>query len=752
MKSSFKNRLFALVMAGAMVITGANTSLLVNAKTAGAAGKATLKLSASSKTLNEGKSFTLKLTKKNVKKVVSQKWTTSKKTVATVSSKGKVSAKKQGNATITCKVTYLAKGKAKKQNKALKCKVTVKKAGQPEATPAPTPTAEPEATPEPITGPLDEKDITLRTAFDDTTNIGEERTVQIAGGGSMAVKDNGVMRKELSTQKLIDTEMGQGINLGNTMEATASSYAEKLAWAEAGSVSNFEKAWGQPVTTQEYIAGVHSYGFNTLRIPVAWSSMMAEDGTYKIDERFLGRVEEIVNYALNEGMYVVLNEHWDYGWWGIFSLDEEEAFKRYETIWTQIAERFKDYSDHLIFEGANEEMGDHFTANVYPTGYRDSNMAGEDKTKNHGTMTKDERYALTNKVNQRFVDLIRSTGGNNAYRHLLIPTPSTNIGQACDERFIMPKDTEENGVSKLSVSVHYYTPWDFCGDGMQGAGYDSADKAVTESEFASMKKFADAGYGIILGEYSVCSVPQTNGGVAQWFNDTMTIAAKYHMLPCMWEIGQYFNRVSGKMKYRDIAVLFNTITGSKGDAGAIVYTDGTAVEGADREITFEDVSSLTPAWSWTGKWYKNNGQNIVGDNRYDEEAEHTNGSKESDFIPLSETKAAIDGDTTALSFNSWGYQAFLKLDLSKYKRPCIAFDFLEGTNTEEIVGSLQLATSAEAGTSNLQNEYTLPYSKWNGKGITLNGELLDGLAKNPYLMITFSDKPTVTGIHIYDLG
>lgn len=749
MKSSFKNRLFALVIACAMVITGANTSLLVNAKTASAAGKVTLKLSASSKTLAEGKSFTLKLTKKNVKKVVSTKWSTSKKNVATVSAKGKVSAKKQGTANITCKVTYLAKGKTKKQNKTLKCKVTVT-ASQPEATPSPSPAP----TPDVQNGELSEADITLRTGFDDTSNIGEERTVQIAGGTSesMVVKDNGTMRKELSTQKLIDTEMGQGINLGNTMEAGASSYAEKLAWTEAGDATKFERAWGQPVTTQAYISAVHSYGFNTLRIPVAWSSMMAEDGSYQISEKFLGRVEEIVNYALNEGMYVVLDEHWDYGWWGIFSMNEEEGFKRFETMWTQIAERFKDYSDHLIFEGQNEEMGDAFTYNVYPTGYRDDNMAGDDKTRNHGKMTEDEKYALTNKINQRFVDLIRSTGGNNAYRHLLVPTPSTNIGKACDKRFIMPTDTEENGVSKLSVSVHYYTPWDFCGDNKQGSTYSSADKAVTESEFASMQKFADAGYGIILGEYSVCNVPQEKGGVTQWFNDTMTIAAKYHMLPCMWETGQYFNRVTGKMKYRDIAVLFNTITGSKGDTSAITNTDGTAVPGADREIVFEDVSGLTPVWSWTGKWYKNDGQNIVGDNRYDKEAEYTKGSKESDFIPLSEQKATIDGDTTELSFNSWGYQAFLKIDLSKYKRPCIAFSFMEGTDTEEIVGSLKLATSADAGGSNLQNEYTEAYSKWSGKGVTLNKELLDGLAKNPYLMITFSDKPTVTGVYIYDLG
>lgn len=747
MKASLKNKLFAVVIAGAMVITGTNTSLLTNAKTASAANKVTLKLSKTSKTLKEGKSFTLKITKKNVKKVVSTKWTTSKKAVATVSSKGKVTAKKQGTANIQCKVTYQAKGKTKKQSKTLKCKVTVTGVKQPEAT------QQPEATPDVYSGLLDDADITLRTSSDDTSNIGEERTVQIVGGTSesMVVKDNGTMRKELSTQTLIDKEMGQGINLGNTMEATASSYAEKLAWTEAGDPTKFETSWGQPVTTQKYISGVHSYGFNTLRIPVAWSSMMVEDGSYKIDERFLGRVEEIVNYALNEGMYVVLNEHWDYGWWGLFSLNEEEAFKRYETFWTQIAERFKDYSDHLIFEGSNEELGDAFVMNVYPTGYRDSVMAGDDKTKQHGQMTKDEKFALTNKINQRFVDLVRSSGGNNAYRHLLVPSPSTNIGEACDERFIMPTDTEENGVSKLSLSVHYYTPWDFCGDGGSGADYNSEDKAVTEAEFASLKKFADAGYGIILGEYSVCNVPQSNGGVAQWFNDCMTIAAQYHMLPCMWETGQYFNRTTGKMKYRDMAVLFNTITGANGDTSATVNSDGSGVPGVDRELSFEDVSGMTPVWSWTGKWYKNSGDNTVGDNRYDEDVEHTTGSKEADFIPLSETTPTLDGDTTELVFNSWGYQSFLKLDLSKYSKPCIAVTFLEGTDSEENVGALQLATCTGANNSDLQNEYSVDYAKWSGKGVVLNSELLSALAKRPYLMITFSDKPTVTGIYIYDI-
>lgn len=749
MKAKLKNRVLAAVLTGAMVLTGANASMLVNS-TASASNKPLLKLSKTKADLEVGKSVKLTVTKKYVKKVLSTKWSTSKKKVATVNAKGKVTAKAEGTAVIKCKVTCTGKSNGKKYSKTLKCKVNVK-AKQAAATPAPTAEPDKEIV---YSGVLGADDITLRTTYSDKSNVGEERTVKIVGGTSesMVVKDNGTMRKELSSQKLIDTEMGQGINLGNTMEATASSLAQKQEWYESGDATKFETAWGQPVTTQKYISGVHSYGFNTIRIPVAWSSMMPEDGSYKIDEKFLGRVEEIVNYALNEGMYVILNEHWDYGWWGQFGLNEDEAMKRYETFWKQIAERFKDYSDHLIFEGANEELGDPFNANVYASGYRDANMAGEDTTKSHAKLTSDQRYALTNKINQKFVDLIRSSGGNNASRHLLIATPSTNIDQAADERFVMPTDTDENGVSKLSVSVHYYTPWDFCGDGGEGAAYTSKDAAVTETEFAKMKKFADAGYGIILGEYSVCNVPQANGGVTKWFYDTMTIAAKYHMLPCMWETGQYFNRTTGKMKYHDMAVLFNTINGTKGDASATVNTDGTGVEGTDRTITYEDVSGMTPVWSWIGKWYKNSGDNTVGDDRYVEDIEHTKGSTEIDFIPAYSVTSTIDGDTTKLEFNSWGYQSFLTLDLSKYTKPCIAIEFAEGTDNEDNVGGLQLATCAKANASTTDNAYTLSYSEWNGKGVVLNNDLLTALEKQPCLMITFSNKPTVTGIHIYELG
>ena len=111
---------------------------------------------------------------------------------------------------------------------------------------------------------------------------------------------------------------------------------------------------------------------------------------------------------------------------------------------------------------------------------------------------------MANKINQKFVDIVRSTGGNNAYRHLLIAGYDTNIDKTCDDKFKMPTDTAENGTTKLSVSVHYYTPWDFCGDGGSGI-YTQKDKEATETYFTKMDKFYNAGYGIIMGEFSVCN-------------------------------------------------------------------------------------------------------------------------------------------------------------------------------------------------------------------------------------------------------
>ena len=140
----------------------------------------------------------------------------------------------------------------------------------------------------------------------------KERVLHTSANG-IETMDNGYMRKDLSASELT-VLMGNGINLGNTMEA----YGHISLGTEAP-VSSYETLWSQPVTTQEMITGMKNAGFDTLRIPVAWTNAMDyESGDYTIREDYLNRVEEIINYALNENMYVVVNDHWDGSWWGMF--------------------------------------------------------------------------------------------------------------------------------------------------------------------------------------------------------------------------------------------------------------------------------------------------------------------------------------------------------------------------------------------------------------------------------------------------
>ena len=203
MKSRHARKILALVLAFAMVVTGASASMVAGrAASAAKKAKVTLKLKKKVVKLKKGKTTTLKIAKKNVKKIKSQKWTSNKKSVATVSKKGKVTAKKAGKATIKVKVKYIAKGSKKAKTKTLSCKVTVTQ-NQPKATVKPTvkPTEKPSVTEKP--GPSYKN-------YDDKSNIGAAREVTIKGGTSdkMTVKDNGKMRREVTAIELADYHMG----------------------------------------------------------------------------------------------------------------------------------------------------------------------------------------------------------------------------------------------------------------------------------------------------------------------------------------------------------------------------------------------------------------------------------------------------------------------------------------------------------------------------------------------------------------
>jgi len=360
-----------------------------------------------------------------------------------------------------------------------------------------------------------------------------------ASANGITTSDNGEIRTELTATELTEL-MGNGINLGNTMEAYG-----HLSLGTDAEVSAYETLWGCPVTTQEMVTGMKEAGFTTLRIPVAWTNTMDfESGNYTIGEDYLNRVEEIINYALNEDMYVIINDHWDGSWWGMFGSASEEtraaAMELYTSMWTQIAERYKEYSDHLIFESANEEVG--FRLN-------DTDIATDS-----GTLSDDECFTVANEINQAFVDTIRATGGNNENRFLLIAGFGTDITNTCDSRFVMPTDTAD---SKLLISVHYYDPSGYCINTSLSTWGDKTDYEDQNEMLAKMTAFTEAGYGVIIGEYGVL-IEQNDikDGTLAYYTNFLNNCDLYGYAPMLWDCSNLYDRTSCKIIDDEIGAMY----------------------------------------------------------------------------------------------------------------------------------------------------------------------------------------------------
>lgn len=359
--------------------------------------------------------------------------------------------------------------------------------------------------------------------------------------------DNGVMREGLTALEATRL-MGNGINLGNTLEACDNNVGIKT-----NTPLSYETHWGQPKTTQAMIDGMKAAGFDTIRIPVAWMTNATHlyEGDYTIDADYMDRVEEVVRYARKAGMYVIINDHWDGGWYGMFGSESAEtralAMEAYKGMWQQIAERFRDYSDYLIFESANEELGGRFDENS-PLYCSDSVVT---------YLNDDERYALTNEINQTFVDVVRATGGNNATRFLLIAGYSTDIDKTCDDRFQMPKDTVD---SKLMVSVHYYDPWSYCGasSAVSATKWGKvSDYEYMDQQLAKMTKFTEAGYGVVIGEYG--ALPCSDGlkdNTLAYHTAFLDACTKYDLTNCLWDCSGLYKRVSQTFADDDILAMY----------------------------------------------------------------------------------------------------------------------------------------------------------------------------------------------------
>lgn len=336
-------------------------------------------------------------------------------------------------------------------------------------------------------------------------------------------KESEAMR-DITTMEYVQS-LGVGINLGNTFESSG---------FEASTVTAYETGWGSPVISPKIIGGYADCGFGVMRIPVAWSNLMGED--YTINNKYLARVKAVVDCVLKEEMCVILNIHWDGGWWTGFAEanKKDECMYKYERIWTQLCEAFGDYNDHLMFESLNEE------------GCWDSlwNRYG-------GTNGKAEAYALLNEINQKFVDIVRASGGNNALRHLLIAGYATDIELTCDELFKMPNDP----ANRMAVSVHYYLPPTFAildedaswGKMQPDWGSDEDYEFLNKNMDMVKEHFIDQGIPVIVGEFGAPTKNKAEGAVNRYLTAVCDAAYRRGMCPVLWDItNQFYNRTAAK--------------------------------------------------------------------------------------------------------------------------------------------------------------------------------------------------------------
>lgn len=324
--------------------------------------------------------------------------------------------------------------------------------------------------------------------------------------------------------------MGAGWNLGNSLEALGG-----------------ETAWGNPMVTEMLIQQVKSAGFNSIRIPVAWSKFI-DEGHYEIDPAWLDRVEEVIQYALNQGMFVVLNNHWDGGWMQPVLSTQEEVNERLRKTWIQIALKFRDYDDHLLFAGSNEVM-----------------------VEGNYNIPSQENLAVQNEFNQVFVDAVRSTGGKNAFRHLVIQSYNTNVDYAINFLEI-PEDEMED---RIMVEVHYYDPWEFTlreddiitqwGDAAVDLDKKSGwgNEAHVINQFNKLQsKFLDSGIPVLVGEFGAISKgsdPRNHASRSYYLNFLTSQMKERGLVPFYWDNGfdgnygfALFDRNTGSVLYPDL--------------------------------------------------------------------------------------------------------------------------------------------------------------------------------------------------------
>lgn len=341
-----------------------------------------------------------------------------------------------------------------------------------------------------------------------------------------------------SAQQIAE-EMMPGWNLGNTMEANNN----VTTFSNSGGLAS-ETAWQGTITTQETIDFVKAQGFRSVRIPCAWAWGHLSDATnYTIDTTWITRVKQIVDYCINDGLYVILNDHWDGGWLeehinatGDVKVKNKEVLK---VLWTQIATAFNDYDEHLVFAGLNEP-----------------------------NVNEQAVVASLIEYEQVFIDAVRATGGNNAKRLLVVQGPSTDAEKTCNWMTgNMPTDPVGN---KLAIEIHLYYPWNFWGmkkdeawsnvfyywgnaNHVTGSTHNATygkEADITSLADRLKTSFVDKGIPVINGEYGVIwrtingqgeSQEKHNASIKAYYKHMNKVCMERGIVPIVWDTNSYGN-------------------------------------------------------------------------------------------------------------------------------------------------------------------------------------------------------------------
>lgn len=301
-----------------------------------------------------------------------------------------------------------------------------------------------------------------------------------------------------------------GWNLGNSLDAHGNH-----------DPSYNETCWGNPATTREMVDAIYEQGFNTIRVPVTWAEHLGPAPDYVIDEKWLNRVEEVVSYGLDNGMYVILDTHHEPDYWLVPDPEkEEQVAEELAAIWKQIAERFKACDEHLLFEGMNEPR-----------------TRGSEAEWNGGT--KEERKVV-NTLNKAFVDAVRATGGNNEERCLILCTYGNSVNYNTLTELEIPEDDH------IMVAVHLYTPYFFTYEPAESIWeWDGSMKADIITNMQMVDKYLiQKNVPVIITEFGAVHKIAADGStnheqVLKWIDDYMETVNRYGMKCVWWDNGNY---------------------------------------------------------------------------------------------------------------------------------------------------------------------------------------------------------------------